>query len=75
MGSDDLAADIKIRRKKAKVIRDECVACGACVDVCPAGAVIVEKGVWAEVDPNVCVGCSKCAATCPASTITMGEFQ
>ena len=29
-----MAAEV-IKRKKAKVLREDCVACGACVKVCP----------------------------------------
>lgn len=59
----------KIIRKKAQVIKDTCVACGACANVCPLGAIKVIAGVFAEVDQNKCVGCSKCVNICPASTI------
>lgn len=59
----------KILRKKAQVIKSNCVACGACANVCPLGAIKVVSGVFAEVDQNKCVGCSKCVNICPASTI------
>ena len=61
--------------KKAKVLRDECVACGACVNVCPAGAIQIYKCMWADVGPGSCIGCSKCAVICPASAITMEVSQ
>lgn len=59
------------KRKKAKVFRDDCVACGACVNVCPVGAIYIHKGIWADVDPEKCIGCSKCEVICPASAINM----
>ena len=62
-------------RKKAKVFRDECVACGACVNVCPVGAISVYKGIWADFDAGRCIGCSKCEAVCPASAISMEVSQ
>ncbi|MDD4160338.1 MAG: 4Fe-4S binding protein [Synergistaceae bacterium] len=65
-----MTASVK-KRKKAKVLREDCVACGACVNVCPAAAVIIHKGIWADVDHDRCIGCSKCAAICPASAIRM----
>ncbi|MCK9341324.1 MAG: 4Fe-4S dicluster domain-containing protein [Synergistaceae bacterium] len=65
-----MAAEV-IKRKKAKVLREDCVACGACVKVCPVDAITVYKGIFAEVDPIMCIGCTKCAAICPASAITM----
>ena len=65
-----MAAEV-MKRKKAKVLREDCVACGACVKVCPVDAITVYKGIFAEVDPIMSIGCTKCAAICPASAITM----
>lgn len=55
-------------RKKA-YIGKECVACGACRRVCPVGAIEIDRGRRAVVEPAVCVGCGKCAAICPAGVI------
>lgn len=59
----------KITRKKAEILKSECVACGTCVSECPIGAIKVVAGVFAEVDQNRCVGCGKCEKVCPASVI------
>lgn len=59
----------KIAKKKAQVIKKDCVACGTCINVCPLGAIKIVAGVFAEVDQDKCVGCSKCVNICPASTI------
>lgn len=61
----------KIIRKKAQVLKNECVACGACASACPIGAIKIVSGMFAEVDQNRCVGCSKCEKVCPASVIEM----
>lgn len=60
---------VKLRR--AVVAREICVACGACVKVCPRGALAVWRGCYAAVDGEKCVGCGLCARTCPASCITI----
>ena len=65
-----MAVQVK-RGKKAKVLREECVACGACVNVCPIDAIIIYKGIFAEIDSAKCVGCAKCAVICPACAINM----
>lgn len=58
-----------LKKKKAFVNKNYCVACGSCMKVCPLKAITVNNGVFAEVDINKCVGCGKCVAICPASTI------
>ena len=63
----------KGKRRKARVDRRSCVACGCCVKVCPMGAVAVKHGVYASVEEVKCVGCGRCAKECPASIITMEE--
>ncbi|MEQ8156544.1 MAG: 4Fe-4S binding protein [Clostridiaceae bacterium] len=59
----------KIIKRKAKVQKDLCVACGTCESVCPIGAIKVAAGIFAEVDLSRCVGCAKCERECPASVI------
>jgi ferredoxin len=58
-------------RKKAEIIKNECVACGSCVNICPRKAISIYKGVYADVNKELCVGCSKCMKICPASVIMM----
>ena len=50
-----------------------CVACGACMKVCPKGAISVYRGCYAVVDEAKCVGCGLCAKTCPAGCIAIKE--
>jgi ferredoxin len=64
-----------MRAKKIAVVGDECVACGACVKVCPLDAMEIYRGVIATVDPARCVGCGKCAVACPAGVIAITERE
>ena len=45
----------------------ECLGCGACEAVCPAGAVSQAEGfpVAYEVDPLLCNDCRRCLVVCP----------
>jgi Fe-S-cluster-containing hydrogenase component 2 len=45
-----------------------CVGCGACLEVCPAGAVALVNG-RAYVDEEVCTGCRVCVDVCPEGAI------
>ena len=61
------------RLRRAFVTRENCVACGCCVKVCPLGAIAVVKGIAAQVDGERCVGCGKCARECPGTVIEIRE--
>ncbi|MCR5021298.1 4Fe-4S binding protein [Ruminococcus sp.] len=62
-------------KRKAVVDKEQCVACGCCVKVCPKTAISVPKGIFAVIDENLCVGCGKCVKECPASIIGLREVQ
>ena len=51
----------------AHKVTDECVACGACVDTCPVGAISLEDK--AVVDASACVDCGACEGACPTGAI------
>ncbi|MDY0269821.1 DUF362 domain-containing protein [Trichloromonas sp.] len=48
-------------------ITDECIACGACADTCPVGA-IVEAGDKYKITDD-CTECGACADVCPVGAI------
>lgn len=49
---------------------NKCVACLACVRVCPYNVPVIE-GAVAYMDPTTCQSCGICAAECPAQAITV----
>lgn len=53
----------------AKVDPDACVACGACVEVCPADAIAIED--VAVIDEDACLECGACVNECPQSAISL----
>ena len=53
----------------ATVDSDACIGCGACVNVCPTGAIEVSGDV-AVVKVDICVDCGSCANVCTAEAVT-----
>ena len=43
----------------AYVIGDDCIACGTCIDECPAGA--ISEGEKYSINPDACTECGTCA--------------
>ena len=48
----------------AYVISNECVACGACAEECPVGAISEGDGKF-EINADLGVSCGSCAGVCP----------
>ena len=53
----------------AYVIGDDCIACGTCIDECPAGA--ISEGEKYLIDPDTCTECGTCADVCPSEAISL----
>ena len=53
----------------AHVITNECLACGACADTCPVGAIAMDDAKGIYVINDECVDCGACVDTCPVGAI------
>jgi heterodisulfide reductase subunit A len=68
---------VEIEPMTAEVLAMRCVACGLCVEICPAGAVEmvnVRGQRQAEINPALCKGCGLCVAGCRGGAITLHGF-
>ncbi len=54
----------------AKIDKETCVGCGACVDSCPVSAIKLE-GDKAEIAEGECIECGACVGTCPCEAISL----
>lgn len=65
---------VNIEPITAYVIKDRCVGCGDCVDVCPYRAIrLVDHK--AEILEVVCKGCGCCVAVCNSGAIEQRHFK
>ena len=51
----------------AHSVNESCVACGACVDTCPVGAITLEDK--AVVNADTCIDCGAREGVCPTGAI------
>lgn len=53
----------------AHKISNKCVACGACVDVCPVEAISAGSPIYI-INPDTCIDCGACVDVCPSEAIS-----
>ncbi len=46
----------------------KCIACGKCIEACPARAIELENGK-AKINKKICIGCATCIVVCPQGTV------
>ena len=51
------------------VNKEKCTECGACVEVCPASLIRIEKDGPRAVGPRACIACGHCVAVCPVEAL------
>ena len=51
-------------------VSERCIGCGACVAVCPTGAVSMRDGV-SQIDRSLCSSCFSCVDACTSRTLTV----
>ncbi|MCK4451584.1 MAG: 4Fe-4S binding protein, partial [Anaerolineae bacterium] len=57
-----------------EINRDECTGCGACVEVCPFGSLILDDEDIAVVD-ETCTACGACLPECPVEALILPETK
>ncbi|MGV8058030.1 MAG: glycyl-radical enzyme activating protein [Smithellaceae bacterium] len=66
-----------IRRHPELMVNDKkCMGCGACIKVCPLGAITINEEKGRQIDHVRCNQCLECAQACPTGSLSVcGEFM
>jgi ferredoxin len=58
---------------KPRVLKDKCVACGACRDACPMHVITIKQDgkKYAHIDDSACIRCYCCHEMCPQDAIEL----
>jgi len=67
----DQGVSVEPLAKDIRVNWEECTQCGACVSICPTGALYIKDRKTMEVafDPEKCIACELCIKPCPPRAI------
>jgi heterodisulfide reductase subunit A len=60
----------------SQINAEVCIGCGACAEVCPYGALLLDEVMQVmTVNEAMCKGCGGCNAVCPSGAATMKHFR
>lgn len=62
------------REPQLQFVRQLCVRCGRCANVCPAGAHSLAESIH-QVDFSRCIRCGRCADACPSHALKILGYE
>ncbi|PIU13218.1 MAG: [Fe-S]-binding protein [Hadesarchaea archaeon CG08_land_8_20_14_0_20_51_8] len=66
--------EVREIKRAIQLDRDSCFDCGACLSLCPTGALHFTADRSVELDEDKCIYCELCVPSCPARALKLSKF-
>jgi ferredoxin len=65
---------VKELKQAIQLDRDSCFDCGACLSLCPSGALSQTEDGSVEINEDKCVYCELCVPSCPVKALRLSKL-
>ncbi len=66
--------ETKELKRAIQLDEEKCFDCGACISLCPTGALRLTDDYSVELDEDKCIYCEICVPSCPVRALKISKF-
>jgi len=66
--------ETKELKRAIQLDEEKCFDCGACISLCPTGALRLTDDYSVELDEDKCIYCEICVPSCPVRALKVSKF-